>query len=343
MRAARPVSLTLGLTASVLLASSDAGEAARKRFCSDTARAQYVACQNEVKDDRLTQKALCINLGDDEERAECLDEYKAARAEGNEECAAQRDARRDLCDLLGVDRYDPDFDPADFDADFVTAAHLNTYYPIKVGNFWAYDAGEETNTVEVLPKTKLIEGVTCAVIRDLVKLNGTDKEDTDDWIAQSLNGDAVYCGEEVKDFETFPGDDPNEPELVEIAGSFKIGRDGAKPGTLFLGTPTVDATYRQEWLPGEAEDAVTVLSTTYGYGHGDPTLDLFVPQDLADHLCNDDCVVTADFTPLDPEVLEHKYYAPNVGQFLEVDVATGEINRLVDCNVDPKCASIPQP
>ncbi len=52
---------------------------------------------------------------------------------------------------------------------------------------WEYaaPAANETNTVEVLASTKLIEGVTCIVSRDLVKLNGEAKEFTDDWLAQA--------------------------------------------------------------------------------------------------------------------------------------------------------------
>lgn len=337
-RAHAPTALAIAALA-LLLAAPGASEA-RDRFCSDTARAQYVACQNEAKDDRLTLKAICINTEDDEERAECLDEFKESRTDGNEECREQRDARRDLCDLLGEDRYNPDFDPDDFDTDFVNPPNLNPYLPVKIGNFWAYEGGGETNTVEMLPKTKLIEDVTCLVSRDLVKVGGVDLEDTDDWFGQRKDGAVVYCGEEVKDFATFAGDNPVERELVEIEGSFKVGRDGDRHGTLMPGTPEVGRTYRQEWSPGNAEDAATILSTTYSFGD-DPELDAFVPQALADHLCDHDCIVTFDFSPLEPEAREHKFYALGIGVFLEVDLTNGEINRLVGCNVGPKCATLP--
>ena len=46
---------------------------------------------------------------------------------------------------------------------------------------------------------------------------------------------------------------------------------------------------------------------------------------------------------IEPEAAEHKYYAPNIGVFLEVDLTSGDINRLVGCNVDPKCATLPAP
>lgn len=90
----------------------------------------------------------------------------------------------------------------------------------------------------------------------------------DFFVAQAI----FYCGEEVKDYETFEGDEPQIPELVAIDGPFKAGRDGALPGTQFLAAPSVGAVYRQEWSPNNAEDAARVLSTSYGFG-SDPELD----------------------------------------------------------------------
>ncbi|MGH9461894.1 MAG: hypothetical protein ACRD1X_11790, partial [Vicinamibacteria bacterium] len=69
----------------------------------------------------------------------------------------------------------------------------------------------------------------------------------------------------------------------------------------------------------------------------------FVPQALADLLCANDCVVTAEFTPIEPGVLQRKYYAQGIGLFLEVDPESGEINQLVDCNFDTRCAMLPAP
>ena len=46
-----------------------------------------------------------------------------------------------------------------------------------------------------------------------------------------------------------------------------------------------------------------MLSTTYGFG-SDPELDELVPQALAELLCAaGDCVVTGEFTPLEPDVV----------------------------------------
>jgi hypothetical protein len=79
--------------------------------------------------------------------------------------------------------------------------------------------GDETITVEVLAKTKLIERVTCIVVHDRVEKDGQPVEDTDDWFAQRKEGTVVYCGESSRNFETFEGDNPAEAELVDVDGS----------------------------------------------------------------------------------------------------------------------------
>jgi hypothetical protein len=98
--------------------------------------------------------------------------------------------------------------------------------------------------VTVTNKTKLINSVTCPVVTDTVTLGAAVVEDTKDWFGQDLAGNVWYCGEEVKDFETFAGDNPNEAELVTIDGSFKAGRDGDKPGIIMLANPAPGIAYR---------------------------------------------------------------------------------------------------
>ena len=108
---------------------------------------------------------------------------------------------------------------------------------------------------------------------------------------------------------------PDDPELVEIEGSFKAGRDGDQPGILLPFSPQVGDAYRQEMSLGNAEDAAEVISIT-----GSET----APAAS----CLNDCLVTRDFTPLDPEVEENKYYAPGVGLILETD--EGDRTELVE-------------
>jgi hypothetical protein len=63
-------------------------------------------------------------------------------------------------------------------------------------------------------------------------------------------------------------------------------------------------------LLGEAEDLAEILSL-----NGSAT----VPAAS----CNGNCLITKDFSPLEPDVEENKYYAPGTGLILEVNTETG--------------------
>ena len=306
------------------------------RYCTGTARAMFEACRGEGEPNNWKAIAICINIDDDDDREECFDELVPERREATRECRAQLTARRELCEKLGEDRYEPEFEPDLFDNDFRRLTRPNPYYPLGIGYQWIFRAPDEMTIIEVLNKTKLIEGVTCIVVNDMVSVNGRVVEDTNDWIAQARDGDVYYCGEEVKDFETFAGDVPEEAELVSMEGSFKVGRDDDKPGILFRYAPTKGETYRQEFSLGNAEDAADVLSTSYAFGK-DAELDRFVPRALADLFCPGDCIVTQEYTPLEPHSVERKYYASGIGKFLEVSPATGTVVRLAGCNFDSRC------
>lgn len=329
------------VTISALLAAALPVQSA-DQVCSDTADTMYRACEAEVRDDRLVAAAICGNLADDDERQECLDELAEASAEGAQLCRDQLTARRTVCNVVGEDAYDPDFEPSSFLANFRRPSRMNRYFPLKVGYRWEYRGGSEVVRVEVLDRTRLIEGVRCVVVRDTVISKGKVIEDTFDWLAQAKDRGVWYCGEEVKDYETFPGDRPVLPELVSIDGSFKTGRDGAKPGLLFPPVPIVGQVYREEFSLGNAEDLAGVLTTSYGYGRT-PELDRRVPWSLASRLCAGDCVVTNNYSPIEPGVLERKYYARGVGLFLTINLNTGERSQLVNCNVSPRCKGLPQP
>jgi hypothetical protein len=314
---------------------------ARAGACREAAKAQRSGCLAEAAGEHHLAGAVCSN-GPSGQQGECNADARADRQEARELCRAQFDARVELCEVLGEGRYAPDLDPSHFDPDPADPSHPNPYFPLAVGNRWEYAGAGELDVVEVTSDTKRIDGLTCLVVNDRVSGESVVVEDTDDWFARRKDGAVVYCGEEVKDYETFAGDDPVLPELVSIEGSFKAGRDGALPGTQFLAAPQVGAVYRQEWSPNTAEDAARVLSTRYEPG-SDPELDAHVPRALADLLCDGDCVVTLEFTPIEPDSLARKYYARGIGLFLEVDVESGDALVLVGCNVDARCGSLPSP
>jgi hypothetical protein len=326
-------SLTLGLTLGAV------GAAAAEDACTETAASLLTACRYEVRDDYFVTLALCENAANEAAEEACEDEADEARAEGLALCTEQRAARVALCADLGGGRYDPKFEPALFD-DPKAPSRPNPYYPLQVGNRWVYEDEGETVVVTVLNETKLIEGVECITVNDVVEIDGAVHEDTDDWYGIRKNGTVDYCGEISKNFESFAGDDPAVPELVDVDGSWKHGRDGALAGTQFLASPQVGTVYRQEFAAGDAEDAAEILSTTYRYGQN-ATLDQHVPAALAQLLCSaGDCVVTGEFSPLEPGHFQRKFYARGVGLFLEVNPESGASVQLVDCNVSPKCNSL---
>jgi hypothetical protein len=295
--------VALGVGGTVTVAVAGMGQA----YCSKTAKIARTACRFDVRDDLALAMANCLNFEDEEERDECKNEANEEKKDGKEECAEVYEARRDVCDLVGEDRYDPDFSPENFvDPDDIgDTVAPNPFLPLVVGAYWILEGGDEVVTDTVLDKTKLIEGVTCRVVLDVVEEDGVVIEITDDWYAQDLEGNVWYCGESARDFEVFEGDEPEEPELVEIDGSFKAGRDGAKPGILVLFAPAVGDAYRQEVSLGDAEDVAEVISITG-------------TESTPAAACDGTCLVTRDFTPLEPGSEETKYYVPGVGLILEV-------------------------
>src|SRR6266850_4696432 len=291
VRAAVAVGVVLSM---VGISRASAQETSSGGFCSSTANSLARACGFEVQDDYWKTVARCTNVSERAERADCFTEAKTARSEANQLCRDQHAGRLDACRLLGESRYDPEFDAGAFDSNVANPTHSNRFFPLTIGYRWEYRGGTEVDTIEVLNQTKLIDEVTCIVVRDLVTRSGRLAEATDDWFAQAKDGNVWYCGEEVKDYETFSGDRPRAPELVSIDGSFKAGRNGDKPGIIFLANPRRGDVYLEEFSLGNAEDVTEILSTSYRFGE-EPELDRFVPRRLAAVLCAGDCVVTKNF------------------------------------------------
>jgi hypothetical protein len=198
-------------------------------------------------------------------------------------------------------------DPADF-VDEID----NPYLPYAPGDRWVYEetSDGETERVEVVvtDEEREVMGVPVTVVRDTVTVDGEMVEDTFDWFAQDRGGNVWYFGEEVDNFE--------DGELVDHDGSWEAGVDGALPGILMLADPLPGEAYPQEYYPGEAEDLGQVLRVdeTVSGPAGEFT----------------DVVVTRDWNPLEPEVVENKYFAPGVGLVYETKVAgeEGELNLL---------------
>jgi hypothetical protein len=198
--------------------------------------------------------------------------------------------------------YAPALDPADF-----VAAVDNPFLPLTPGNTWTYEEVDEEGVtelveVEVLEETRDIAGISATVVRDTVSIDGVVQEDTYDWFAQDVDGNVWYLGEDVSNYD-------EQGNFTDNDGSFEHGVDGAFGGIAMPGDPQVGDAYRQEFHEGSAEDLGQILAL-------DGTAS--VPFGEFDGL-----LVTRDWNPLDPEVIEEKYYAPGVGVILETHVRGG--------------------
>ena len=282
------------------------------RICARTTSKAFNACKAEVKDDFFITVGKCLNTEDPAEREECVDEAREERKESNVLCRQQRRGRKDVCKAIGQGPYDPDFDPDNFvDAD-EAAANPNPYFPLVPGTYWVYEAEDEIIRVDVLDEVKVIEEVECRTVRDVVTIDGLLVEDTSDWYAQDEEGNLWYCGEISQNFAIIPGE--AEAELVDLEGSWKTGRDDAKAGIIIFSEPEVGTTYRQEYDLGNAEDIGEIVSTT---GTAETSSGEFG--------CDGDCLITRDYTPIEPDAAELKIYAPGIGLILELDAETNEV------------------
>jgi hypothetical protein len=192
-------------------------------------------------------------------------------------------------------------EPANLEAgDFVERID-NPYWPMAPGTMWVYREDGQRVEVTVTDRTREILGIAATVVHDVVTEDGEVAEDTYDWYAQDKDGNIWYLGEDTKEFEN--------GKVKSTEGSWEAGVDGAEAGILLPAEPKVGMTYRQEYYKGEAEDAANVLSV-------DERAE--VPFGRFDRV-----LMTKDHTPLDPSLLEHKFYAKGVGPVLVVAVSGG--------------------
>jgi hypothetical protein len=183
----------------------------------------------------------------------------------------------------------------------------NPYFPLPVGARWVIEArtdeGLERIEVEVTADTREIQGVTATVVRDTVTVEGEIVEDTYDWFAQDEAGNVWYLGEDTCEFE--------DGVCVAMTGAWEWGVDGALPGIIMPANPAVDGRpYYQEFYEGQAEDVGEVVEVG---------VSVSVPAGTFD-----DCIVTRDTTPLEPDVQERKTYCAGVGNVLIED---GEVSE----------------
>jgi hypothetical protein len=273
-------------------------------LCRQTSLDALKACKSGARNNYWLATGKCNNLPTHSERKACRQQALQDKISGFEDCRAQFAARQEVCKTLGRDPYNPIINPADF----VTVID-NPYFPLTPGSIYVYDGitekGNEHVEVTVTDETKVILGVTCVAVRDTVTVDGLLEEDTIDWYAQDVSGNVWYFGENSLSYEG--------GLVVSLEGSWTAGVDGAKPGIIMKANPQVGDLYRQEFALGTAEDMAQVI------GLNQPTTTP-IPNPPGPF---NNCLETKEFSPLEPDVTEHKFYAPGVGHVQTVDPTTG--------------------
>jgi hypothetical protein len=187
--------------------------------------------------------------------------------------------------------------PADF------SAHItNPWFPLRPGSVYRYrgtkDGKAAVEILRVTRRTKRILGAPTIVVRDRLYLGGELSEDTVDWYTQDRQGNVWYLGEATKQLEN--------GRVVSREGSFQAGVNGARGGIFMPAKPKVGQEFLQELSPGHAEDRFRIV---------DLSASVTVP-----YVSSRRALRTTEWTPLEPKVVDAKFYVRGIGTVKEVQV-----------------------
>ena len=257
-----------------------------RKSCSSHANLLFQACKADRRDDLLVHKADCLYVTPKEDQPWCLADAREESREKAEECRNVYQARLEVCDLVGEQRFDIEFDPEDFvDPDAIgDGVDPNPYFPLTAGHTSVIVGGGE---------------VTVVTVTDEVREVGEEH----------VSGDVIYCGENTYEIEAGLIDNTD--------GSFANGTDRARAGYLVRAFPVVGEGDRQEMASDEAEDIVEYvsLSTTPADEEGGDVSNENIACDP-----NGGCLKTFELNPRDPGTAEYKYYLPGTGFVLAVKI-----------------------
>ncbi|MFL5968388.1 MAG: hypothetical protein ACJ74L_02230 [Gaiellaceae bacterium] len=183
----------------------------------------------------------------------------------------------------------------------------NPWFPLQPGTTFVYtgvkDGRRGRDVVRVTHEQKVIRGVRCTAVSDLLYLDGRLAERTTDWYAQDRAGNVWYFGEATAELD-------QAGHVTKREGSWRAGVDGARAGIFMPAHPRVGKSYRQEYYKGHAEDHFAVVSVSES---------VVVPYTAATH-----ALLTKEWTPLEPDTLDQKIYIRGVGLAKEEAVKGGD-------------------
>jgi hypothetical protein len=192
--------------------------------------------------------------------------------------------------------------------DFVARVD-NPWFPLTPGTTYVYTGvrdGQPSRVVTtVTHRTAVIAGVRCIVIDDRGYVSGKLAERTTDWYAQDRQGNVWYFGESTAEVDA-------KGDVTSTEGTWRTGVHGAKAGVYMPAHPRVGQSYSQEFYKGHAQDhfRVVALAAT-----------VTVPYTSSRR-----ALLTEEWTPLEPGVLDHKLYVRGIGTVKE-ETVKGPVER----------------
>ena len=183
----------------------------------------------------------------------------------------------------------------------------NPWFPLKPGTTFVYtgrkDGQKGRDVVKVTHRTRRIRGVVCTAVADRLYLRGRLAERTTDWYAQDARGNVWYFGEATAELS-------RAGKVTSREGSWLAGVGGAREGVYMPARPKVGRTFRQEYFKGHAEDHFAVVSLSAS---------VLVPYTASAH-----ALLTKEWTPLEPDTLDHKLYIRGIGLVKEETIRGGD-------------------
>jgi hypothetical protein len=180
----------------------------------------------------------------------------------------------------------------------------NAWFPLARGSVYVYDGQKDgksaRDVMTVTRKTKMIAGIRALPVSDRLFLNGVLAERTTDWYAQDKKGTVWYLGEKTAELNA-------RGKVTSTEGSFLNGRDGAKGGIFMPAHPAVGQSFQQESFKGQAEDRFRIRSMATS---------ITTPV-----VSSQNAMLTQEKTPLEPGIVDHKYYLQGIGTVKEQQVA----------------------
>lgn len=180
----------------------------------------------------------------------------------------------------------------------------NSWFPLARGSVYVYDGQKDgrvaRDVMTVTHRVKTITGIRAAVVNDRLFLNGQLAERTTDWYAQDKGGTVWYLGEKTAERNA-------RGKVTSTEGSFLNGRKDAKGGIFMPAHPAVGQSFQQEAFKGQAEDHFRILNLAASVA---------TPA-----VSSSSAMLTEETTPLEPGVVDHKYYVQGIGTVTEQQVA----------------------